>query len=106
MQTRKAASERMRFLFAVLAATVFGKIEFRKYIQNQIKNGNLVRIKNRSLLTSESTSPINADYDMDASEDSIRNQSEEVKQNSDISSEPISNRTLLANALVLSPTIR
>ena len=26
-------------------ATVYGKIEFRKYIQNQIKNGNLVRIK-------------------------------------------------------------
>lgn len=80
-------------------ATVYGKIEFRKYIQNQIKNGNLVRIKKRSPQTSESTSPINADYSTDASNNSIRNPNEEVKQNSDASSELVSNRTLLANAM-------
>ena len=52
-------------------STVFGRSEFRKYISEQIKKGNLVRIKNRSIQTSESTSPINADYSKNASDDSI-----------------------------------
>lgn len=60
-------------------ATVYGKIEFRKYIQTQISKGNLVRIKKRSTQASESTSPINADYGENASKDSIRNDGEIVK---------------------------
>ncbi len=62
-------------------ATVFGKTEFRKYIREQLNKGNLVRIKNRSVQTSESTSPINADYGKNTSKDIIRNPNEKVKEN-------------------------
>lgn len=48
-------------------ATVFGRSELREYTKRQINQGNLVRIKNRSTQASESTSPIKADYGMDAS---------------------------------------
>ena len=67
-------------------ATVFGKNEFRKYIREQLNKGNLVRIKNRSIQTSESTSPINADYGENTSKDSIHQnnpKSQEQIQNSD-----------------------
>ena len=67
------------FIDANKIATVFGRNEFRKYIREQLSNGNLVRIKNRSTQTSESTSPINADYGKNASKDSIPNSSENVK---------------------------
>ena len=66
------------FIDANKISTVFGRIEFRKYISEQIKKGNLVRIKNRSNQTSESTSPINADYSKDASANSIPNFDENV----------------------------
>lgn len=57
-------------------STVFGRSELRKYINEQVKLGNLVRIKKGSTQASESTSPINADYGMNASEDIISQNSE------------------------------
>lgn len=57
-------------------STVFGRSEFRKYINEQISKGNLVRIKTRSTQNSESTSPIKADYELNASDSSIAQNSE------------------------------
>ena len=47
-------------------ATVFGRDNLSLYIQKEIKNGNLVRIKNKSTRASELTSPINASYNKNA----------------------------------------
>lgn len=47
-------------------ATVFGRDNLSSYIQKEIKNGNLVRIKNKSTQASELTSPINASYSKNA----------------------------------------
>ena len=52
-------------------AAVFGRDELRRYIQEQIRKGNLVRIKNRSNQTSELTTPIVAHYEESASDISI-----------------------------------
>ena len=54
-------------------ATVFGRSELRRYLNNQIHNGNLVRIKKRSPQAGESTSPINADYGMKTPKNIISN---------------------------------
>ena len=53
-------------------ATVFGRSDFYKYIQNEIQKGNLVKIKNRSNSSSELTAPIAADYVKNASKNIIR----------------------------------
>lgn len=47
-------------------ATMFGRDNLSSYIQKEIKNGNLVRIKNKSTQASELTSPINASYNKNA----------------------------------------
>lgn len=47
-------------------ATVFGRDNFNEYINREIVNGNLVRIKNKSIQASELTSPINASYSKNA----------------------------------------
>lgn len=52
-------------------ATVFGKKYLRGYIQREIKKGNIVRIKNRSIQTSEPTAPIAASYGMNTSNNNI-----------------------------------
>ena len=52
-------------------ATVYGKNNLKNYIREQIDKGNLVRVKIKSIRTSESTSPINADYETNASNNSI-----------------------------------
>lgn len=76
-------------------ATVFGRNELNEYINREINKGNLVRIKNRSTQTSESTSPIKADYGMNTPYDnSIRNLDEIVNsENSEaefaLGSEPV-----------------
>lgn len=62
-------------------ATVFGKNELRDYINREIKKGNLVRTKNRSNQVSESTSPINADYEVATSTNSISNSQQNVNEN-------------------------
>ena len=62
-------------------ATVFGRDNFKAYIQNEIAKGNLVRIKNRSNQASESTSLIDGDYSKNASNNSIHNSNENVKEN-------------------------
>ena len=49
---------------------------YKEYINEQLKAKNLVRIKTRSTPASESTSPINADYGMDASNNTIPQNSE------------------------------
>ena len=65
-------------------STVYGKRNLQEYIQRQVKNGNLIRIKNRSNLTSESQAPIARDYGEKASKYSIRNTEPVVNQkNSD-----------------------
>ncbi|MBQ6824859.1 MAG: hypothetical protein IJP27_09410 [Clostridia bacterium] len=48
-------------------ATVFGKINLREYIQRELRKKNIVRIKNRSIQTSESSPLIGADYGKNAS---------------------------------------
>ena len=48
-------------------ATVFGKSNINHYIAQELRKGNIVRIKKRSPQTSEWTTPIVADYGMDAS---------------------------------------
>ena len=48
-------------------ATVFGRNEINRYIREQIASGNLVRIKKRNTLGSESTAPIAANYTKDVS---------------------------------------
>ena len=52
-------------------ATVFGRSNISEYIRRQISDGNLVRIKKRNINPSESTSPINAGYVKDVSDNSI-----------------------------------
>lgn len=52
-------------------STVFGRKNFEEYIKNQVKKGNLVRIKNRSNQTSESPTPIVGHYEEDASKNII-----------------------------------
>ena len=62
-------------------ATVYGKKALEAYIQREIKKGNLVRIKNRSLQASESSPPIGDNYSKSASKDSILNPKQNVKTN-------------------------
>ena len=59
-------------------ATVFGRKSFNAYIEKEIRNGNLVRIKKRGNQTGELTSPINASYGENASTDSISDNSGNV----------------------------
>ena len=61
-------------------ATVFGKDDFRQYINEQIKNKNLVRIKNKSSTFSEGGVPLTPAYESSALSDSILNSDENVKQ--------------------------
>lgn len=53
--------------------------DYTKSFAEQIKDKNLVRIKNKSIQTSEWTSPINAHYRMNASTNNIPNSDETVK---------------------------
>ena len=50
-------------------ATVFGRNDMLAYLQREVKKGNLVRIKNKSTQASERTTPIVADYNLNASVD-------------------------------------
>ena len=61
-------------------ATVFGRENFKTYIQKEISKGNLVRIKNRSTQASESTSLIDGDYSKNASKGSIHDSAEDVNK--------------------------
>ena len=81
-------------------ATVFGRSKLRQYINEQLRAKNLVRIKTRSTQASESTSPINADYGMDASNNSI-------PQNSEMSSdlEKIASTNSLSQADDIAPIL-
>lgn len=65
-------------------STVFGRDNFREYIARQIRNGDLVRIKNRSIKTSESSAPIAEVYGKDASMDSIDKSRAVVKEKNSI----------------------
>lgn len=89
-------------------ATVFGRDDLKSYIQREIGNGNLVRIKKRSTQVGELTSLINASYDENASDSSISQKSENVNSfsknfekngYSKKSEGEMSDRELLANAL-------
>ena len=57
-------------------STVLGRDSFRDYIGRQIKNNNLIRIKNKSIQTSEPNALIARGYEMDASNNSIPQNSE------------------------------
>lgn len=61
-------------------STVFGRENFREYIKRQISEKNLVRIKNRSIPSSERSAPIADGYRKDTSKDSIRNPGGNVKE--------------------------
>ena len=57
-------------------ATVFGREDMNRYIDRELRAGNLVRIKNRNTQASELTSPINASYNENASADITISQSD------------------------------
>lgn len=61
-------------------ATVFGRTELRKYINEQVERGNLVKIKKGGNNPSESTSLIKAHYVSDTSTDIIRTNSEKSQE--------------------------
>ena len=62
-------------------STVFGRDDFRDYINRQLRNKNLVRIKDRSTQTSEGPTLIVGAYEMDASDNSIAKKSEKSTEN-------------------------
>lgn len=62
-------------------STVFGRDNFETYINNQIKNKNLVRIKNRSNQSSERNALIAKGYREDAPIDSISQNQQNTTQN-------------------------
>lgn len=63
-------------------STVFGRDNFREYINRQIRNGDLVRIKNRSNQTSERSALIAEGYGEVTSNNSIRKPEGKVNKNS------------------------
>ena len=63
-------------------ATVFGRDDFSAYIQKEIQNGNLVRIKNKSIQTSERTAPIAGGYSKNASDIKIAQNESDVNTHS------------------------
>lgn len=75
-------------------STSFGRNDFREYIGRQIRQKNLVRIKNRSNQTSESNAPIARDYGKDASKSSIRNSDENVNTETEKTEEKKSERDI------------
>lgn len=70
------------FIDANKISTVFGRNDFRKYIQNQIEKGNLVRIKNRSNTSSERNALIAESYRNTASNNIISQGDNTVNNNS------------------------
>ena len=62
-------------------STVFGRDKFDEYISRQVQNGNLVRIKNKSIQSSESNALIARDYRKDTSKDSISQDNENATAN-------------------------
>ena len=68
-------------------STVYGKTNFRDYINRQIRLNNLVRIKNRSNQTSESNAPIARDYGKDAPTNSIRSEDGNVNNKNSLSAQ-------------------
>ena len=66
-----------------LISTVFGRDAFQDYINRQIQNGDLVKIKNRDIKSSERYALIAQGYGEDAStEDTVAQKEPDVKQNS------------------------
>ena len=55
------------FMYVNKAATVFGREQLRKYINRKLADGSLVRIKRRSIQSSEVSSPIEPHYRKNAS---------------------------------------
>ncbi|MBE6799489.1 MAG: hypothetical protein E7525_06955 [Ruminococcaceae bacterium] len=84
-------------------ATVFGRDNFFDYIQDKVKNEDLVRTKNRSTQAIERTALIAGGYSKNASNNNILNPNEKVKENvvknSDRDTDAVSNRNLLVNSL-------
>ena len=66
-------------------STVYGKEALRDYITRQVKNRNLVRIKRKSIESSERAAPMAAGYRNDASTDSIRNPNADVNNKNSLS---------------------
>lgn len=62
-------------------ATVFGRDDFREYINKQIKNKNLVRIKNKNSTISEGGVPLTPAYENTALENNIPQNSEKSSGN-------------------------
>lgn len=59
-------------------ATVFGRDDFLEYINKEVRDGNLVRIKNRRVQVGERTAPIAGGYGLNASTDSRVSQKDSV----------------------------
>ncbi|MGN0451989.1 MAG: hypothetical protein ACI4FN_07765 [Acutalibacteraceae bacterium] len=79
-------------------ATVFGRTDINDYINREVANKNLVRIKNKSTQASELTSPINASYSKNAFTDNTVSQKTQsvknnISENTENSTEKLSDRT-------------
>ncbi len=81
-------------------ATVFGRDDIFAYINEEVKNGNLVKIKNRSASVSERKATTANDYNKNTSISSIHDfSSKSQEKNSDRDPDALTPRNLLANAL-------
>ena len=58
-------------------ATVFGREDMNRYIDRELRTGNLVRIKNKSTQTSERTAPIAGGYSKNAFTDTTISQNDQ-----------------------------
>ena len=72
-------------------ATVFGREGLRAYLQKEIKKGNLVRIKKKSLQVGDGTAPIAAAFGLKASDNSILNPEKKVNTSGENSSKKSEN---------------
>ena len=75
--------ENRTYIDANKISTVFGRDKFEEYIKRQIREKNLVRIKNKSIKTSETNALIAEDYGRDASEIKITQNKEKSSCDSD-----------------------
>ena len=62
-------------------ATVFGRSNFNEYINRELRNGNLVRVKNKSTQASERTALIAGSYSKNASDITVPQKAQDVNTN-------------------------
>ncbi len=73
-------------------ATLFGREDFRQYINKQVQNGNMVRIKNKSGKSSEGDALIAPAYRNTTLNKSISKNGENVNEKFSVASEAFSQK--------------